>query len=373
MKISIVVWNLSAHSIVRTYPIAKVLERHYDIEVIGPVFEQGVYDAYRHEFSYKTVRPNRLRYAGFVADINELVNRIEGDVIYAFKAIPTSYGVGLLGKLRKRKPLVLDIEDWDAEPFIRQSLTRKLLQSVRYAHRPTSGLYLWLMEKLVRLSNQVTVASSFLQRRFGGTRLSHGADCSFFNPKDFSREHLRAEWGVQGKKVILFAGTVELHKGIKELIQAIDLLGRETVQLCVVGKRTTDLDELMKLGPVVRYLGLFPHSEMPRFLCMADLVVLPQRNTPYAQAQVPGKVFEAMAMAKPIIATRVSDLPEILNGCGWIVEPENPEQLAEVIQYVVDYPQEAEMIGWKAREKCVELYSWDAMEEILLEVFHKYE
>ena len=47
------------------------------------------------------------------------------------------------------------------------------------------------------------------------------------------------------------------------------------------------------------------------------------------------KILDAMAMAKPIIATNVSDIPEILDNCGWIVEPENPEQLSKSIQYVL--------------------------------------
>ncbi len=49
-----------------------------------------------------------------------------------------------------------------------------------------------------------------------------------------------------------------------------------------------------------------------------------------------------MVMAKPIIATKVYDLPEILERCGWIVESENPEQLSEKIQYVFNHPEEAE-------------------------------
>jgi len=57
-----------------------------------------------------------------------------------------------------------------------------------------------------------------------------------------------------------------------------------------------------------------------------------------------------MAMAKPIIATNASDLPEILDGCGWIVEPESSKQLAETIQYVFDHPVKAEEMGWKARK-----------------------
>jgi len=84
-------------------------------------------------------------------------------------------------------------------------------------------------------------------------------------------------------------------------------------------------------------------------------------------------VFDAMAMAKRIIATNVLDLPEILDGCGWIVEHENSEQLAQIIQYVLSNPKEAEEMGQKARQRCIEKYSWVAMEKILLKVFKKYE
>ena len=79
-------------------------------------------------------------------------------------------------------------------------------------------------------------------------------------------------------------------------------------------------------------------------------------------------------MAKPIITTKVSDIPEISDGVGWIVEPENPKPLAEKIQHVFNHPTEATEMGFKAREKCREKYSWDAMEKVLIEVFgQKYE
>lgn len=65
-----------------------------------------------------------------------------------------------------------------------------------------------------------------------------------------------------------------------------------------------------------------------------------------------------MALAKPMIATNVSDIPEILDSCGWIVEPENPRQLAEMIQHVFEHPVEAKEKGLKAREKCKREYSW---------------
>ncbi|MCK4821183.1 glycosyltransferase, partial [bacterium] len=119
--------------------------------------------------------------------------------------------------------------------------------------------------------------------------------------------------------------------------------------------------------------GMQPFDKIPEFLAMADIVVVPQKRNFATLGQVPAKIFDAMAMAKPIISTNVSDLPKILKGCGWIVEPENPEQLSQVIQYVSNNPEEAEKIGWQGRHKCIEEYSLNAMKKVLIEIFRKYE
>ena len=57
---------------------------------------------------------------------------------------------------------------------------------------------------------------------------------------------------------------------------------------------------------------------------------------------------------------------------SWIVEPENPKQLAETIRYVYKHPGEAKPKGQKAREKCKREYSWDAIEKILMKDFENY-
>ena len=67
---------------------------------------------------------------------------------------------------------------------------------------------------------------------------------------------------------------------------------------------------------------------IPSCLHAADLVVLPQKKTKQSYGQIPAKIFDAMAMAKPIIATNVSDIPQILDSCGIIVEPDDITALA---------------------------------------------
>ena len=101
---------------------------------------------------------------------------------------------------------------------------------------------------------------------------------------------------------------------------------------------------------------------LPKHLSAADILVIPQRDTTDTQGQIPAKLFDAMAMAKPVITTRVSDIPEVLGRHGYLVEPGNSEELARTLQYVLDHPEEAKERGLRARERCIELYDLKVME-----------
>jgi glycosyltransferase involved in cell wall biosynthesis len=111
-----------------------------------------------------------------------------------------------------------------------------------------------------------------------------------------------------------------------------------------------------------------PFAKIPYFLSAADVVALPQRDIPFAHAQVPAKVFDAMAMAKPIIATDVGDLPAILQGCGIIIPPGDVKALGEAIHKVVDNPDLASALGNRARQRCINQYSWGKMSEDLIPI-----
>ena len=111
----------------------------------------------------------------------------------------------------------------------------------------------------------------------------------------------------------------------------------------------------------MKVLGPQPFKDTPKFVAAADLVVLFQSASPAAQGQLPAKVFDAMSMAKPIIASSVSDLPVILEGCGEIVEPGDVDSLARAIAVLLDDPGRASELGRRARQKCLAEYSYDAL------------
>lgn len=380
MKISLLVNDLSGNCLVRTYPIAKVLERHYEIELIGPAYAGEVFKPYQGEFHYKADYYEEgwwdtrwKRVFSLPRSIVKPLGMISGDVVYAFKPRPSSFGVGLLSKALGGRPLVLDIEDWEAYDFYAASLKRNFRKLISIGD-PANPWYMMSLEPLTKLADEITVVSNFLQNRFGGIKLPHGADSDFFDPGRYDRERLRREWRVEDKKVVLFTGKATPHKGLKELAEALEIIGSSGVILMIVGPDSEYLNNIKKTIAAERLMHIppQPHVLMPEFLSLADLVVLPQLDTSFAAAQVPGKIFEAMAMAKPIIATKISDLPEILQDCGWIANSANPELLAELIQSVFDHPAEAVRMGEKAREKCMGYYSWDAMDKTLSKIFENF-
>lgn len=387
MKISILAPDLSHNCLGRAYLLAKILQRHYEVEVIGPVFGDGIWEPVADDKSviYKFVKI----YGKFKPywQIKNLIKTIEGDVIYASKPLFSSFGIGLLKKISSKRPLILDIDDWEMgamkEYYRLLSFTYRIKALAYAALYPYSINSYWnnlFGEKLVYFVDEVTVSNRFLQRKYGGTIVWHGRDTKSFNPEKFNQNLVREKYGIDNnKKVIMFFGTPRPHKGLEELIEALSRIQDRNVILTLVGVNEDNYSKnLVKTGREIlggrfKAFGLQPFQKVPEFLAMSDVVVIPQKRNFVSMGQIPAKIFDAMAMAKPIIATNISDLPEILNGCGWIVEPENQEQLAETIQYVLNNPEEAKEKGWQARQRCIEKYSWDALEKVLVKVFEKFE
>ena len=121
------------------------------------------------------------------------------------------------------------------------------------------------------------------------------------------------------------------------------------------------------------FLGMTPKAHEPLLLAASDIVCIPQKISYASIGQVPAKVFTAMSMAKPVIASAVSDLPIILKDCGVIVPPGDINALAEQLTYLIENPQTAKMLGQRARVKCIKKYSYvvgmKILKNILSEIF----
>ncbi len=356
VKISVVAFDLSDNAAGRADLLARLLAPRFDVSVVGPRFGAEVWRPARDSgVPYGAIAGGR--YPAFAGRVASLLELIDGDVIYASKLRPTSYGLGLLARARRPRPLLLDIDDWELGFFYRSRPWRRIGRALNLGN-PNGLPWTWLMERLVRRADAVTVASRFLQSRFGGTLIPHVRDTEAWDPARHDPGWARAALGADGRPLVMFLGTPRAYKGIDDLVDAVaSLSGR--VLLAIVGVKP-DSVEAARWGrhPFVRLVGEIPFDDVPRYLVAADVVAVPLRATSDTRGQVPAKLFDAMALGRPVVATAVSMIPEILEGCGLVIPPDDVRALGAALQRLLGDRALAETLGRRARSRCEEHYSF---------------
>ncbi|MFE1744303.1 glycosyltransferase family 4 protein [Coleofasciculus sp. H7-2] len=385
LKISLVVSDLSVSGAgrwggaVRTFLLYEALTKlNHEVKIFGFVFGDESPEVSQSKIPIVAIPC--AYHSGFIKAAQKLLKQIDGDIIYAVKLKPTSFGLSIIKKLTARRPVILDIDDWELSwhggeqwkyrPSLKQFYrdTLKPDGALRYPDHP---LYLKWLESLVSYADTITLHTQFLKERFGGVYLPNGKDTTLFDPSQFDSEASRIRYGLAGYRILMFPGAPRPYKGLEDVLAALDVLNQPDLRLVIVGGSPYDAYDNQLMQQWERWiikLPKYPVSEMPAVVAAAHIVVVPQRDTPAAQAQFPLKLTDGMAMAKPILSTYVGDIPEILGGTGYLVTPESPEEIAEKIQWIFEHLDEANQQGMKARERCINHYSTDTMAAILSDV-----
>lgn len=365
MKISILCFDVSDNALGRAWLLARLLEPLGAVEIVGPRFGTAVWEPVAEEpIPVRWMPGGRL--PGLAAHLPALARLADGDLLYASKPRLTSAGVGYWARLARRRPLLLDIDDWEVGFFLRGGPWGTLGRALNLTN--ARGLtWTWLMERLIRIADGVTVASRFLEARFGGVLIPHVRDTERWRPDRADPTPARDRLGVDKERVVMFLGTPRAYKGVEDLVTAVAGLARPDTVLALVGTEPaseTGRAVAARL-PSARLVGRVPIAQVPDYLSAADVVVVPQRDSSDTRGQVPAKLFDAMALGRPIVSTRVSMIPEILDGCGLLVAPDDAAALGGAIGRLLDRPDEARALGAAARRRAVERYSFEAARRAL--------
>jgi glycosyltransferase involved in cell wall biosynthesis len=363
MKITILASDEISAPLYRVRLLAKMLQRRCEVEVLGFVFDERKLDPRSpRDFPYTPIVVRGAR--DYARAERELRSRITGDVLYAMKPRPSSYGLALRHRVATRKPVIVDIDDW--ELFMIKPWSKWAIKNFAYAlprlHEVNNYASTWAMDKFISFADGRTVVSSFFQNRYGGMLAPQYVDTDLFDPEAYDRKALRLQHGLDDHPLIVFAGIAHPAKGVGEIIRALDKLGpeRRDVRLVIVGPVTPYAQQLAEQDERVVLMGTQPPTRTPEFLAMADLVVLPQQQARASQGQMPMKLYEAMAMGLPVISTAMSDIPQLLSGCGLVTPPGDLGQLADAIALLLDNPACAADLARRARQRIVDQYSWRA-------------
>lgn len=361
MNVAIFCHDISNNAMGRVYVLVRLLEPEHAVTVYGPAFGDGVWDALKEE------KMNVIELPKNYQSLKTALDNIKADVLFAVKPRGWSMGLALWLKYWKGLPLIVDEDDYDLG-FVLDLPIKERMQSLVTLRDLRSGFYTWWLSKMFFLANAVTVSSETLKKKFGGTIIPHAKPAKYYTDVDTNLV-LETKKRLDLKEhVIMFQGTVRKHKGIDQIIAAIDTLGRDDVSLVIVGAD----DEARKLIPKRDYLHAIsstPLRDVPTYLSLASMIVLPQKKSKASDGQVPMKLFDAMAMGKVIVSTNVSDIPKILEGCGIVVEPDDVTSLSKAIAKILEDNRLATTLSKNVLTKYQEEYSEDVVKPRLIALF----
>jgi glycosyltransferase involved in cell wall biosynthesis len=192
----------------------------------------------------------------------------------------------------------------------------------------------------------------------------------FFKQGELDRTEARRRVGAGERPLLLFFGYVRPYKGLRYLIEALELVrAKLDAELLVVGEfyeERTPYQELVDelgLGHAVRFVDRYVgNEEVEAFFVASDLVVLP-----YVSATQSGIVQISLSFDRPVVVTAVGGLPEVVaeGKTGFIVPPEDPPAIAAAVVRFFEEGWSERMASCFASEK--RRFSWEAMADALEE------
>jgi len=282
------------------------------------------------------------------------------DAIWATWAYPDGWASVRLAR-DLNKPVILKIHGSDVNAFIQDPARRdKVLEALQGADRVVA-----VSDALEKTLLSLGVPAQKIRTIY------NGIDQGLFSPRSRreAREKLRLP---QEGTVLLCIANLKPEKGVDKLLDAFMSIPsgqRANFYLYYLGVGFLEAslqDQIAKAGmeKQVQLLGVRPHAEVPWWIAASDLVCLPSLNEGR-----PNAVIEALSCGRPVVATRVGGVPELIRSeeQGVLVSPGDPGALREGIL-------EALSRAWderKIRSSVEPLGSWEESATRILSLFEE--
>ena len=219
-----------------------------------------------------------------------------------------------------------------------------------------------------------------------------GINTELYNP-NASAGDVRKGYNIdQDQPILTYVGNLTLQKGLSVLIDALNIVTKEIsdIKLLMVlnlpleryakpDKLDVDMGLIFKIKEKIKQYGLEDNiiplgllDNMPQIMAASDVFITPFLNT-VGIVDYPTSMLEAMAVGKPVIATRVGGIPEIVKHKenGMLVEPNDVDELVNGIRYVVNNKEEAKNMGKEGAKMISEKFRLEIVVDELERIYEE--
>jgi glycosyltransferase involved in cell wall biosynthesis len=286
--------------------------------------------------------------------------RADGILIFGYKAL--LYDIIVFDILQKRgRSLVFDIADI---PYLQPKYFGVQIDEQR--HRIIQKNF----DRLLGISDTLLLISptlaSMLNTDISKKRTIFIPNAS--NPQVFKKTSIPKN----EKKIILYVGGYAPMRGIESLIEAFSILRikRQDVMLKLVG---SNIPDEMAIGDGIVIERNKFYEEIPEVYSGSHVCVIPHLKNPYMDAALPIKLFDTMASARPVITTDCLEASKLVNDekCGIVTKNNNPQCLAESIDYLLSNPALAQELGERGRAAVEKRHSWEHRAQAIIHNLEK--
>ncbi|MFB9863339.1 glycosyltransferase family 4 protein [Rufibacter immobilis] len=300
------------------------------------------------------------------------------DVIWGVSTpLTTAWAAGKVASFRK-VPWVFEVQDlWPSFPIQMGAVPSKLAQ--RQLYKLEGSLYrqaahiIPLSTDMERYILDKGVPASKITTLVNGTEIPLAAQVA-------EQEALREKLGLQGKQVVLYAGTYGRANDIPMLVKAAALL-QDQSQICFVftgqGYDAPLLEEAAQRQKNIKLLPPLPRHEIFHLFALAAVSVVSFIDLPVLQANSPGKLFDSLAVGTPVVVTNPGWTKNLVEtqGCGWYVPAGEAEILASSLKLRLRQEQKMDAMRQNAqrvaREQFDRLQMVPALEKIFEQVIRE--
>jgi glycosyltransferase involved in cell wall biosynthesis len=335
--------------------IAPSFDKHSHWKLDNPATMDGITMVYPVQFRTRSFLLNLLPY---VVSAGLEVLRRRYDVLYLYKPTPITI-VGVLARLVKRRPVVLDMDDLGSEVMRIEGQPKLIWRLVELCERLAA-----------RQARAIVAASRLLEGEFRARfprktvlRLPNGVD-----PQEFTPAAGTSERPVR----IVFFGMLSRTRIVAPLIEAlpevIERVGREAVAVEILGDgpcrgELEALADRLGVSANITFRGWTTFEQLGEYAAEGDIAicVMPDERTTAACSNQ--KVFQYMALGLSPIVSRVGDLPLYVEDgqAGLVVPASDSAALAEAIVELMGRPEKRQALAKRARHLAETRYAWSIL------------